>query len=101
MREGSKRALNKALLELSPKKMHIDKLREILNVEELEEDISEEVYVREKKENGIGRHYRRLNWCSVCWVPCYSYINIRNSVEMYFYPPLMSLSWLIIFRNFV
>lgn len=29
--------------------MHIDKLREILNVKELEEDISEEVYVREKE----------------------------------------------------
>ncbi len=44
-----KEALNKALLELSPKKMHIDKLREILNIEELEEDISEEFYVRERQ----------------------------------------------------
>ncbi len=50
-----KEALNKALLELPPKKMHIDKLREILNVKELEEDISEKFYVREKEKD-------RLKW---------------------------------------
>lgn len=50
-----KEALNKALLELSPKKMHIDRLREILNVKEVEEDISEGIYVREKEKD-------RLKW---------------------------------------
>ena len=45
--------INKALAEISPRIMSIDKLREILGVEELEEEISEDVYIREKEKERI------------------------------------------------
>ena len=45
--------INKALAEISPRIMSIDKLREILGVEELEEEISEDVYIREKEKGRI------------------------------------------------
>lgn len=51
--EKLKEGFNRALLELSPKKMPIDRLREILEVKELEEDITEENYVREKEKEKI------------------------------------------------
>ena len=45
--------INKALAEISPRIMSIDKLREVLGVEELEEEISDDVYVREKEKERI------------------------------------------------
>jgi len=45
--------INRALAEISPRIMSIDKLREILGVEELEEEISDDVYVREKEKERI------------------------------------------------
>ena len=45
--------INKALAEISPRIMSIDKLREVLGVEELEEEISDDVYIREKEKERI------------------------------------------------
>jgi len=45
--------INRALGEISPRIMSIDRLREILGVEELEEEISDDVYVREKEKERI------------------------------------------------
>ncbi|NJE09186.1 hypothetical protein E3E31_11760 [Thermococcus sp. M39] len=45
--------INRALAEISPRIMSIDKLREILGVEELEEEISDDVYVREKEKERV------------------------------------------------
>ena len=45
--------INRALAEISPRIMSIDKLREVLGVEELEEEISDDVYVREKEKERV------------------------------------------------
>ncbi|WP_048146899.1 hypothetical protein [Pyrococcus abyssi] len=51
--ERLKTILNKVLMELSPKVMPVDKLREMLGVVELEEEITDHTYVREKEKERI------------------------------------------------
>jgi len=49
--------INRALAEISPRIMSIDKLREILGVKELKEEISDDVYVREKEKERVKWSY--------------------------------------------
>ncbi|AMM54029.1 hypothetical protein TQ32_05745 [Pyrococcus kukulkanii] len=50
-----KEAINRALAEISPKVMSIDKLREMLGIteDELEDEISHDFYVRNKEKERI------------------------------------------------
>lgn len=49
--------INRALAEISPRIMSIDRLREILGVKELKEEISDDVYVREKEKERVKWSY--------------------------------------------
>jgi len=51
--EKLREIINMALAEISPRIMSINKLREILGVEEVEEEISDDVYVREKEKERV------------------------------------------------